>query len=216
MPAGEAGRAGSARYGAVGGGIAALAGDLYRKYVRGEDIGAGQVALDVGVNTTVGGATAVGFDALAPRLGSGAPGMVKAGGAIGGLLEGGLSLWNNADAYRDGRERASQATANVLVDTGIGVGAGASGAALGAALGSIVPGLGTAVGAGIGFVAGMAGSYLVHALADNTGFTGWAKQGLGDLLSGAEKPLGVAWDGVSSATGAVEDAASSLWRWVTE
>jgi hypothetical protein len=139
-------------------------------------------------------------------------GTIKAGGAIGGLLEGGFSAVNNAEAYRNGHETASQATANTLVDTGVGLSAGAAGAAIGAGIGSIVPGAGTAIGAGLGFLGGMAGSYAVHALADKSGFTGWAKNGLGHMLSGAEKPLGAAWNGISTVTHPIAEGAGALYH----
>lgn len=211
MPAGEAGRASSVRYGAAGGGIASLGSDLYR-LGKGEDVSGGEIAVNAATGTLAGGGAARSFDALAPRMGGGMAGTVKAGGVVGGLLEGGLSAFNNAEAYRSGRESASQATANTLVDTGLGIGAGASGAALGAAIGSLIPGAGTAVGAGLGFLGGMAGSYLMHKLADNTGFTDWAKHGLGHLLSGAERPLGVLWNGASKVTHPIAQGASALYR----
>lgn len=188
-----------------------LATDLYRRFGNGENISGGEVAVDAATGTAVGAGSAKAFDALAPRLGGGMTGAVKAGGVVGGLLEGGLSAFNNAEAYRSGQETASQATANTLVDTGLGLGAGASGAALGAAIGSIIPGAGTAVGAGLGFLGGVAGSYLTHKLADNTGFTGWAKHGLANALSGAEHPLSVAWNGLSSVTHPIAQGASALY-----
>src|SRR5579883_1114135 len=110
MPAGEAGRAGSARYGAAGGGAMALIRDVGR-YRRGE-VSAGGVAKDAALAVGTGAASGVAFDALAPRLGGGAAGAVKAGGAVSGVLDGGFSTWNNAQAYRAGQETASQATAN--------------------------------------------------------------------------------------------------------
>lgn len=211
MPAGEAGRGASLRYGAAGGGVASLGTDLYR-LSRGEHVSGGEMAVDAATGTAVGGGSAMAFDALAPRLGGGMLGSVRAGGAVGGVLEGGLSAFNNAEAYRSGRETASQATANTLVDTGVGLGAGASGAAIGAAIGSIVPVAGTAVGAGLGFLGGMAGSYLVHAMADRSGFTDWAKHGLANALSGAERPLGAAWNGVSLVTHPIAQGASTLYQ----
>jgi hypothetical protein len=78
-----------------------------------------------------------------------------------------------------------------------------------------IPGAGTAVGAGLGFLGGMAGSYLVHALADNSGFTGWAKEGLGNALSGAEDTLGTVWHGIGTAENAISNTASSAWDWLT-
>lgn len=194
------GRASSVRYGAIGGGLAALGTDLYRM-ANGEDVGLGQTVLDTGVGTAVGAGGALATDALM-AAGRGA---TSAGGIVGGVIEGGMSLWNNANAYADGKIDGSHAIANTVVDTGIGVGAGAAGAAMGAAIGSIIPGAGTLVGAGLGFLGGMAGSYLVHALADGTGFTGWAKENLANGLSWAG-------DGLATAGGAIADGAGALWE----
>jgi hypothetical protein len=175
MRPGSAGRSGSARYGAAGGGIVALGSDAYAMS-QGEDLTPGQVALDTGIGTAGGAGTAIAFDSLVER-GMSARG---AGGALGGVVEGGLSTWENANAYANGTLSGSQAAANVTVDTGIGIAAGVAGAELGAAVGSIVPGAGTAVGAGVGFLSGMAGAWLVHALADESGFTESSKESLGE------------------------------------
>ena len=193
------GRSSSARYGAIGGGAMALGTDLWRMG-QGEDIGFGQVAADTGVGTAMGAGSALAFDALV----AGGRSAAGAGGIIGGVLEGGMSAWNNANAYSNGDISGGQAVANTVVDTGVGVGAGAAGAAIGAAIGSIIPGAGTAVGAGLGFLGGMAGSYIVHALADKTGAAGWAKEQLGAGLDWAG-------EGLSTAGGAIADGAGALW-----
>lgn len=211
-PPSVANRASSLRYGATGGGAMALGTDLYRHFGMDEDISGGEMAIDTATATAVGGGSALALDTLTPRLGGGLVGGVKAGGAIGSLLEGGHSAFRNAEAYRSGRETASQATANTLVDTGIGLGAGASGAALGAALGSVIPGAGTALGAGLGFLGNIAGSYLIHKLADNSGISDWTKHGLAGVLSGAEHPLGTVWNGISKATHPLAQGASSAYR----
>lgn len=219
------GRASSVRYGALGGGITALGTDLYRM-ANGEDVGLGQVALDTGVGTAVGAGSALATDALI-AAGRGA---TSAGGIVGGVIEGGMSLWNNGNAYANGEITGGQAVANTLVDTGVGVGAGMAGAAAGAALGSIIPGAGTLVGAGLGFLGGMAGSYLAHALADKTGAAGWAKEKLGAGLDWAGGAIsdGASWvgnglasagsaamDGISSAGSAIADGAGKAWDFVT-
>lgn len=209
MSAGEAGRAGSARYGALGGGLAALGSDLWGHYAEGKDMSAGEVAIHTAEGTGMGVASGVAFDALAPALGGGLGGAAGAGGAIGAVFEGGASMWNNAGAFETGRETAAEATANTVVDTGVGLAAGASGAAVGAAIGSIIPGAGTAVGAALGFAGGMLGSYAVHALADKTGLAASAKQGLASELSGSEDTLGEAWHGIANAK-------DSMWNWLAD
>jgi hypothetical protein len=212
MRAGSRDRASSLRYGALGGGVASLGSDLYERVANGRNVSGGEMVVDTAAGTAIGGGSALAFDALAPRLGAGMPGALKAGGAVGGLLEGGFSTIQNAEAYRAGQQTASQATANTLVDTGVGLGAGATGAAIGASIGSIIPGAGTAIGAGLGFLGGMAGSFLVHKLADQSGFSGWAKHGLNNALSGAERPLGTMWNGVSTVTHPVAEGASTLYH----
>jgi RES domain-containing protein len=197
------GRSGSLRYGLVGGAAVPLVTDLGRMAM-GQDVSAGDVAKDTAIGTAAGGTGAMLFDGLRRTGLTNA----KAGGVVGGLLEGGMSAWDNANAYRDGKVSGAQATANVAVDAGIGVGAGMAGAAMGAAIGSIIPGAGTAVGAGLGFLGGMAGSWLAHTLADKTGFAATAKEKLGS---------GIQWaaDGVGKAGGAVVDGAKGLWKGIT-
>ena len=197
------GRASSVRYGALGGGITALGTDLYRM-AQGEDVGLGQVALDTGVGTAMGAGGALATDAL---IASGR-GALGAGGIVGGVIEGGMSAYNNINAYRHGQISGSQATANTIVDTGVGVGAGMAGAAMGAAIGSIIPGAGTAVGAGLGFLGGMAGSYIAHALADKTGAAAYAKEKLG---------AGIGWaaDGISSVGSSIASGAGKAWDTLT-
>lgn len=204
-------RAQSMRYGALGGGLMAFGTDMYR-LSQGEDLSAGQVALDTGIGTAAGAGGAWAFDELLSRGASTA----KAGGIIGGVVEGGMSLWNNGNAYANGEIEGSQAAANVVVDTGVGVGAGMAGAAAGAAIGSIIPGAGTAVGAALGFVGGMAGSYLVHALAEHSGFTDWAKEGLGDAFEWVGDGAGQLWDGATELGGDIADGAGALWNGATE
>lgn len=198
---GQNGRSSSVRYGALGGGLMSLGTDLYRM-ANGEDVSLGQVALDTGVGTAMGAGGALATDAL---IASGR-GALGAGGIVGGVIEGGMSAYNNINAYRNGDISGSQAAANTIVDTGVGVGAGMAGAALGAAIGSIIPGAGTAVGAGLGFLGGMAGSYIAHALADKTGAANWAKEKLG---------AGIGWaaDGISSVGSSIGSGLSSAAEW---
>jgi hypothetical protein len=226
--------------GVVGGGMA-LTGDMYRSLVLGEDVSllegymdlqmgvgmgaTGGIASDLitegivssgalsGVSSTAGGL----LEGVAPQLtgvvSEHALGAILGGGLVEAATSGLMSTWSNAGTYAAGDETASQATANVLVDTGVGLGAGLGGAALGATLGSIIPGAGTAVGAGLGFVGGMVGSMAVHALAEGTGFDDWAKAGVGSTLEGvgAEGALGTVWDGISTATA----VPTAMWDWMT-
>lgn len=211
-------RSSSVRYGAVGGGLMSLGTDLYRM-ANGEDLSAGQVALDTGIGTATGAGGALAADVLMARGLS----MRGAGGAVGGVLEGGMSAWNNANAYANGDIDGGHALANVAVDTGVGIGAGIAGAQLGAMLGSVIPGAGTAVGAGLGFVGGMVGSWLVHELMDGTGAGAWLKENLGDGFNaigegagmawdGAKELGGQAWDGIKGAGSAVADGAGAAWE----
>lgn len=181
-------RSGSVRYGAAGGGLMGLGTGLY-DYSQG-NASLGDVATSTGVGTGGGAVTAAATDQLLRRGMS----VTKAGGLVGGVIEGGMSTWDNAQAYRNGDISGGQATANVVVDTGVGVGAGMAGAAAGAAIGSIIPGAGTLVGAGLGFLGGMAASYVTNALAEHTGFKDWAKETLGAGFEWAGDKAGQAVD----------------------
>lgn len=211
--AGRTQRAGSVRYAAGGAALASLGGDLYDRFVNHKDVSAGAMAEHA---ATSGGVATLGALAnerlLTPRLGGGLRGGMKGGAIVDAVTSGLFSTWDNAAAYREGRENAGQATANVVVDTGVGVGSGLAGAAAGAAIGSVIPVAGTAVGAGVGFLAGMAGSYLARTLSDKSGFTDWAKRGLGGTLQRFNQPLGKAWDGISSATNWMGNTASNAWH----
>ena len=198
-------RSSGVRYGAAGGGIMSLGTDLYRM-ANGEDLSAGQVALDTGIGTATGAGGAYAAEQLMQRGMS----MRGAGGAVGGVLEGGMSLWNNANAYSNGEVDGGHALANVAVDTGVGIGAGIAGAELGALIGSVVPGAGTAIGAGIGFVGGLVGSWLVHELVNGTGIGDWAKENLGDAFNAIGDGAGAAWDGAKELGGQAWDGAKEL------
>lgn len=155
-------RAGAARYGIAGAGLVSGIDNL-NEVLHGRK-GVGQALTDTGL----GGLSAVSSEALARRLSSCAASTgtdlrngfaaAKAGfkaGAVVDAVTGGLfSTWDNAAAYRSGRETAGQATAKVLVDTGVGIGSGLAGAAAGAAIGSVLPMASTAVGALLGFGVG--------------------------------------------------------------
>jgi hypothetical protein len=172
-------------------------------------------ARDVALNTVVGAASGKADDLLHPRLGGGFKGGLKAGGIVDAVTSAGFSTFDNAEAYRRGDITAGQATANVVVDTGVGVGAGMAGMAAGAAIGSVVPVAGTAVGALVGFGAGMLGSWAASSLAEHSGFTKWAKEGLGGALNNFNKPLSKAWDGISDTTSAISEGASKAWDAIT-
>lgn len=216
-PASESGgqtqRAGSMRYAAGGAALASLGGDLYDRFVNHKDVSAGDMVGHAAANSGVATLGSLANDRLlTPRLGGGLRGAMKGGALIDAVTSGLFSTWDNASAFRQGRENAGQATANVIVDTGVGVGSGLAGAAAGAAIGSVIPVAGTAVGAGIGFLAGMAGSYLARTAADKSGFTDWAKRGLGSGLQRFNQPLGRAWDGISSATNSMGNMAAGAWN----
>jgi len=179
-------RASSVRYGALGGAAGSLIDSGIRAY-NGEDVSLGDVVQNTATGTGIGAASGLADDVLVSSLGMSA---TRAGGVVGGVVEGGMSLYNNAGAYNRGEIDGAQAIANTAVDTGIGVGAGMAGAAAGAAIGSIIPGAGTAVGAALGFVGGMAASYLSHYLVEETGVGDWAKEKGGDAL----RWIGGLWD----------------------
>jgi hypothetical protein len=234
-------RAGGARYGAAGAGIVTLVGDVKTGH-----FDAGQLATNVAGGAAVGQAdtllsraidraitppivppnvagsalvdASVSDAGAATRAVSVAAGISSAG-IVGGVVSGGVSIWTQADAVKNHQVAAGQATANVVVDTGVGVASGLAGAAAGAAVGSVVPVAGTAVGAVVGFAVGMG----VGWVAQHSGAINAAKQALGRTLTDHfEKPLQKAWDvaakgvdAVKSAGATVAHAASSAWHAAT-
>jgi hypothetical protein len=137
---------------------------------------------------------------------------MKGGAIVDAVTSGAFSTFENAEAYRKGDVTAGQATANVAVDTGVGVTSGLAGMAAGAAIGSVIPGAGTVVGGIIGFGAGMIGSWAARSALDGSGFTNWAKDSLGGVLNNYNQPLGEAWDWTSEKTAAISDTASKAWN----
>jgi LysM repeat protein len=207
-------RASGVRYGAAGGVAGSLINDTVRA-VRGEKVSAAEVATNAATGGVVGGASAKATESLAAKL-AGKPlaANIKAGGIVAGAIEAVVSTSRNADLYANRQIKASRATANVAVDTGIAVAAGASGAAIGAAVGTFIPVpiVGTAVGAVVGFGAGVAVHYGIQAIGHATGAIEGAKDWAADKLKAAEKPLSQAWDGIVSAKSAVSDVASGAWN----
>ncbi|MDT9000927.1 LysM domain-containing protein [Paucibacter sp. APW11] len=185
-------RAASTRYGAVGGAAATLI-DAGVRASRGEQVAAGQVAQATASNAVLGAGAAKAVDALTPRLG-----LVKAGGAVGALVQAGFSGYGNAQAYRAGQISGARAVANTVVDTGTAAAAGAAGAAVGAAVGSIVPVAGTAVGAVVGFGVGVGAHYAIGALDKATGFTSAAKGTLAAGLQSLSDGAGSAWKAIKA------------------
>ncbi|MDR7333416.1 LysM peptidoglycan-binding domain-containing protein [Roseateles asaccharophilus] len=186
-------RASSARYGAAGGAAATLI-DASLRAGRGEQVAAAEVAGAVAQNTALGAAGAKGVDALAPKLGR--FGMVKAGGAVGALVQAGVSGIDNAQAYRAGQTSGARAVANTVVDTGTAAAAGATGAAVGAAVGSIAPVAGTLVGAVMGFGVGVGAHYAIGAIDKATGITSAAKDALASGLQSAGERASKAWNAI--------------------
>jgi hypothetical protein len=137
---------------------------------------------------------------------------MKGGAIVDAVTSGVFSTFENGEAYRDGKVTAGQATANVAVDTGVGVASGLAGMAAGAAIGSVIPVAGTLVGGLIGFGAGMVGSWLAKSAMDGSGLSGWAKEGLGGVLNNFNQPLGKAWDWTSEQTAAISDTTSKAWN----
>ncbi len=183
-------RAASTRYGAVGGAAATLI-DAGVRAARGEGVNAGQVAQATATNAAVGGSAAKAVDLLAPRMG-----LVKAGGAVGALVQAGVSGYGNVQAYRAGEISGSRAVANTVVDTGTAFAAGAAGAWVGGAVGSVVPVAGTAVGAVVGFGVGVGVHYAIGALDKATGFTSTAKDALASGLQSVSDGASKAWNAI--------------------
>jgi len=207
-------RGGSAPYAALGaGGMSAW--HNFNAVQNGE-MSIEQAIGDTALNTGIGGASGLADDFLTPRLGGGVRGALKGGAILDAVTSAGFSAWDNAGAYERGDIGAGQATANTIVDTGVGVGSGLAGAAAGAAIGSVIPVAGTAVGAGVGFLAGMAGSYLTHELANRSGFTDWAKEGLGGWLGNYDENLAGGWDVIAGARNSISETAGNAWSGIKE
>jgi hypothetical protein len=77
---------------------------------------------------------------------------------------------------------------------------------------SVILVAGTLVGGLIGFGAGMVGSWAARSALDGSGFTNWAKEGLGGVLNNFNQPLGKAWDWTSEQTAAISDTTSKAWN----
>ncbi|MFN7959835.1 MAG: RES family NAD+ phosphorylase [Thermoanaerobaculia bacterium] len=200
------GRAGSVRYGMAG-----AAGLSIVQSLANDGRITGDELVSAGVNTTLGGITAHANDVLAPRLGT-----FRAGALVDGVVSAGTSLWQNGNRFERGEITAGQATADVVVDTGVGISAGLTGMAAGAAVGSVVPVVGTAAGAVIGFTAGVIASSLTASAIEGSGLGGWAREGLGNFLdNNFSRPLGDAWSTISGAQNHVERAASDAWSAVS-
>ena len=140
-----------------------------------------------------------------PTLAAGA----GAAGVVGAVIAGGVTTWQDADAVKTHKMTAGQATADVAVQTGIGLGSGAAGAATGAAVGSVVPVAGTAVGAVVGFGVGMGAGYVAqhsHAVHE-------AQRAAGEYLTRHyEQPLQHAWQHVSNVVDRVNTATTNGWN----
>jgi len=186
-------RAGSTRYGAAGGAAATLV-DAGMRAARGEQVSAREVATATATNTALGAAGAKATDLLTPVFKKAA--LVKAGGAVGGLVQAGVSGYSNVQAYRAGQINGSRAVANTVVDTGTAVAAGAAGAWAGAAVGSVVPVAGTAVGAVVGFGVGVGAHYAIGAIDKATGMTSMAKDALASGLQSAGESASKAWNAI--------------------
>lgn len=194
-------RAGGARYGAAGAGLYSTVNALSDGNITLQETG--YIARD----TALGTATAVGSDAFGNRIG-----MVRGGAVVDGVVAVGASVLANADAVENGNMSAGDATADVVVDTGVAVTAGLTGMAAGAAVGSVIPIAGTAVGAGVGFVVGVGGAWLAtKTIEDFTGLGDRAREGLGNVLENhLEAPLSAAWDGVADAKDATGEFFSGV------
>ena len=58
----------------------------------------------------------------------------------------------------------------------------------------------------------MLGNWAAHKLADDSGFSYWAKRGLGGVLNHASKPLAKMWDGIAGTTDAISAGVGGAGR----
>lgn len=180
--------------------------------------------------------TAVGNLVVAPMLGGGKLGDYASSILMDGAA-GFLGAFRRASAgYRQGHLSASQATANVAVEAGLGLVSGLADAAIGMEL---LPSLLNArvvmqAWAGAVVVLGAANiprlpiphaiaevfgdatlsigvDWTIKSLAQMTGFSEWAKYRLGAALQRVDPWLTKAWDGVATSSGKLEREESRGW-----
>ena len=166
-------------------------------------------------------ATAEGAEGAAGAAGaeggaaSGLSGLAGAG-AAGGLIAGGLALYDDIGKVRSGQMTGGNAAVDVGVKAAVGVGAGLAGAAagaeLGAAVGSIIPGAGTVIGLAAGAVVGGAVGYIGNEIANSDTAQAMLHEAGAAIDTGvdlAEKAGGAVEDAAGAAVDKVEDLASS-------
>lgn len=129
------------------------------------------------------------------------------GGVAGGIINGGISAYEQINLYREGKVSGSQAIGAVAGEASVGVGAGLAGAAAGAAIGSIVPVAGTAVGAVVGFGVGLAAGYLADKGLRGLGVDKAIAHGVTAMIDGGEKLAGQISDAGSSLVHSVSQSA---------
>lgn len=187
--------------GAAAGGMAAC------RWMRGDESGAQALAsgsFDAGV----------GYAAGAAERGLGHMGWGEMGAKSGAaaLISGGASIWQNARAVNDGESDGVDATADVLVDTGIGMAAMAAGtlattAALPFLAATLGPGLALA---GAGMALGCGVSIGTSMLLEQFGGEG-AREGIGRWLSPHSDAIDSGWEGLGEAMSPAFGLVDSMW-----
>ncbi len=111
----------------------------------------------------------------------------RLGGAslAGGIVNGGLSAYDQLKAYEEGKVTGAEAVGNVVGESAVGVGAGAAGAAIGATVGSVIPVAGTIVGGAVGFGVGVASGWLADKAARGLGVDKMASKAVTSTINGA-------------------------------
>jgi hypothetical protein len=146
-------------------------------------------------------------------------GRVAGGSAIGGIVNGAFSAYDQIGAYNRGEVTGSQAIGTVTGEVAVGMGAGLAGAAAGAAIGSIIPGAGTIVGGVIGFGVGLAAGYLadrgLRGLGVNTAIASgvtWAIDNAPRAVNAATNFVGEQINNVASTVSNVAEQATTAVR----
>lgn len=166
-------------------------------------------------------AVAGGADALAGAAGSEAGAVAGAaniagaalkGGVVGGVVAGGMALYDDVGKVESGQMTAGNATVDVTAKTAVGIGAGLAGAAAGAEIGAVIgtaipiPIVGTAAGFVAGAVVGGAVGYVGNALMNTE--TGKAILGAaGEVVDEEIEGAKVVGSAVADAAGAVASGA---------
>lgn len=170
-------------------------------------MGGGSAALENyatrGVSSFMGGAARTGVGQIGRQaLGS---------GIAGGIINGGISAYDQIGAYQRGEVSGARAIGTVVGETSVGLGAGMAGAAAGAAIGSIIPGAGTIVGGVIGFAVGVGVGMVTDWALRSGGVDQMIASGVESAIETGQQVVSDISEGVSNFASGAADRLSSIF-----